>query len=448
MVRRPASLLRRIGGVSSLVLGLAVLGWQPALAQPATPYPVENGSTRDFLRSLGVNTHLEYTDGTYANYPRVIADLDFIGIHLLRDATPAPAGGVPYANYITALHAAALAGNHFDFIASPGQTLATSLNAIESVQLQDSGSVVAVEGPNEINNAQPSYRGLHQEIAARVFQRDLFAAVRASASISHAPVYLYTGGTALSAAQVMTMADATNQHPYPVQSNQPGQHIENAFAGMFGRGPYRKVITEIGYYSQPGNPAGGGVDETVQAKGTLNLLFDAFAQGIETTYLYQLLSAYPNAKTNTDTAFGLFRLDNTPRPAALALHALTTILADAPRAAGTKSSAAAVPRVVIKAIRGLPTIGHHLLLQKRPGVYDLVVWSEPAFWDNNEHRAILVPPTKVAVELGATARTVKVFDPLLGPTAIASKTSTSLVAIEITDHPVVVEIDFNRKTAR
>ena len=117
MIRGPASLLRASWGASLLVLGLAVLGWQPAWAQPATPYPIDTGHTRDFLQSLGVNTHLEYTDGTYANYPRVIADLDFIGIHLLRDGTPAPGGGVPYANYITALHAAALAGNHFDFIA-------------------------------------------------------------------------------------------------------------------------------------------------------------------------------------------------------------------------------------------------------------------------------------------------------------------------------------------
>jgi hypothetical protein len=446
MVRPSASWLRASGGVSWLVLGLALLAPPPALSQPATPYPIESGQTRDFLRSLGVNTHLEYTDGTYANYPRVIADLDYIGIHRLRDGTPAPAGGVPYANYITALHAAALAGNHFDFIASPGQPLATTLTVIETAQARDPGSVVAVEGPNEINNAPPTYRGLHREIAARAFQRDLFAAVHASPSIAHARVYLYTGGIPLSAARVMTMADAANQHPYPVQSNQPGQHIQNAFAEMFGRGSYSKVITEIGYYSQPGNPGGGGVDETVQAKGTLNLLLDAFAQGVETTYLYQLLSAYPDAKTNADTAFGLFRLDNTPRPAALALHALTTILADTPKETGARPASTVAPRVVVEALRGLPTIGHHLLLEKRPGVYDLVVWAEPAFWDNTAHRAILVPPTKVEVALGAKARTVKVFDPLIGPAAIASKAATRLVTIEITDHPVVVEIDFDKGT--
>src|ERR1700710_142493 len=144
MIRGPASLLRASWGASLLVLGLAVLGWQPAWAQPATPYPIDTGHTRDFLRSLGVNTHLEYTDGTYANYPRVIADLDFIGIHLLRDGTPAPGGGVPYANYITALHAAALAGNHFDFIAGTGQPLSTTLSVIEAVEARDPGSVRAV----------------------------------------------------------------------------------------------------------------------------------------------------------------------------------------------------------------------------------------------------------------------------------------------------------------
>ncbi len=90
------------------------------------------------------------------------------------------------------------------------------------------------------------------------------------------------------------------------------------------------VLTEAGYYSLPGGGSWGGVDLTTQAKPRLlNLLFDAAKLGVSRTYLYQLLDAYPDpSNTDMEKHFGLFDINNKPKPVAAAIHNLTTILAD------------------------------------------------------------------------------------------------------------------------
>lgn len=47
-------------------------------------------STSTFVATLGVNVHVEYTDGKYANATNVINDLNFLGISHVRDAVLNP----------------------------------------------------------------------------------------------------------------------------------------------------------------------------------------------------------------------------------------------------------------------------------------------------------------------------------------------------------------------
>ena len=103
---------------------LALLAVAMGLAGPcAGASAAEARRSSAFLATLGVNTHLNYTDGGYADYRRVIADLDYLGIRLVRDAVPNPWGGIPFQNDVTALDALAAAGVRFDMLASPGLSL-------------------------------------------------------------------------------------------------------------------------------------------------------------------------------------------------------------------------------------------------------------------------------------------------------------------------------------
>jgi hypothetical protein len=400
---------------------MAVMGCAPAaLAAQAV-------KTKDFLASLAVNTHLNYTDGTYADFPEVIADLHYLGIHRVRDATPDPSGGIPYRNYLTAIDAMADAGNSFDFIANPGLPVGTSLDQVVAIERAHPGSVFAVEGPNETNNNPVSYKGLHGQAAALAYQRDLYRTVHTFPILRHMSVYYYTGlDTAKSLAG---LADFANVHPYSYQGQQPAARIAAEFGKQFTMAPpYPKVITEAGYFDVPSKA--DGVDDATQAKNTLNLFMDAFAQGSSQTFIYQLVSAYPN--DGSDTQSGLFRIDHSPKPVAVAIHNLTAILADR----GKRDFA---PASLDYAVANLPVTGHSLLMQKSSGVFDIVLWSEPADWNNATHLPIANPPAPATVIITGADGKMAVYDPTLGAKPIAHAQQASEITVQLSDHPLVIE---------
>ena len=51
-----------------------------------------------FIQTLAVVTHVNYTDGAYANVRNVADDLAWLGIHYVRDATPG--ASVPFSSYV------------------------------------------------------------------------------------------------------------------------------------------------------------------------------------------------------------------------------------------------------------------------------------------------------------------------------------------------------------
>ena len=425
---------------SSLALALAVgfaCGYAPraearqsvAVVHPAEAVnAVQALKAADFLASLGVVTHLNYTDGTYANFQAVISDLDYLGIHNLRDATPNPDGGIPYLNYSTALQALADAGNRFDFITWPAQPLSTSLNEIAAVETLHPGAVIAVEGPNETNNNPVVYHGEHGTRGALAYQRDLYQAVHSSGMLRHVAVYYYTG---LDVATNLTgLADFANCHPYSYQGEQPGSRIASEFGKRFPiASSYPKVITEAGYFDVPSKP--NGVDDATQAKDTLNLYMDAFSQGVALTYVYQLVSAYPDQ--GSDTQAGMFRIDHTPKPVAIAIHNLTTILAD-PNPQGF------APALLDYSVAAMPADGQSLLLEKSTGVFDIVLWSEAPNWNDHDHRAIAIAPAPVTVAMTGTDGDFTVYDPMAGIQPIKTEHHAKSIVVSVSDHPLIIEV--------
>jgi hypothetical protein len=382
----------------------------------------------DFLNSLGVATHLNYTDGTYANYEAVIDDLTYLGIHKLRDATPNPWGGIPFDNYVTALEAVSRAGNKFDFITYPAMPLKTTLDQIGAVERYAPGSVIAVEGPNETNNYPVSYEGRRGTAATLAYQRALYHAIHSDPLLRHVAVYYYTGfdvGTTLTG-----LADFANCHPYSHAGEQPAQRIASEFGKQFTMAPpYPKVITEAGFFNVPSMP--NGVDDATQAKDTLNLYMDAFAQGVTLTYVYQLLSAYPNQFS--DTQSGMFRMDNSPKPVATAIHNLTTILADTGHGNVQPSS-------LDYTVAAMPVTGHSLLLEKSSGVFDIVLWSEPVNWNDVTHKPVSVPLTTVTVTMTGTAGDVALYDPMLSSDPLEHERDKTNLVVALGDHPVIIEV--------
>ena len=409
----------------------------PGPTPAPAPAPVRAARVADFISTLGVNTHLGYNDGAYADVGRVIRDLAYLGIRQVRDSTPNPNGGSPYHAYLRSIATAVGAGIRFDFIVDPSLPIPISLDQIARVQQQAPDAVASIEGPNEINNAPVTYQELTGEAAAEAFQRDLYAGVRANPALENHPVFYLTGGRAIDLRAHPGLADYANGHPYPYRGASPGPRIAGEFQTYFTMPlPYARVITETGYFNQPDDPAGSGVDSATQARLTLDLLFDAFKQGVSRTYLYQLLSAYPDPGHHSpDNEYGLFNQDSSPKPVATAIHQLTALLADTGPSAGSFATGS-----LAYAVTGFPATGHSVLLQQSGGTYILVLWAEPGIWNEAAHAPVAAPPSQVIVTLATPAALVQADDPLRSAATMATYPHTDTITLSLTDHPILLRI--------
>lgn len=397
----------------------------------------------NFLGTLGVNTHLPYTDGGYANLSNVESDLAYLGISKVRDTlSNGYAGSAPLSTYVSL----AQRGITFDVLLFVGgnqttASVATSLVLAQALDKAVPGSVSAVEGANEVNNFTLTYNGVGGINGAVALQKAIYATVKADALLPGVSVYYFTGynagsiGVGPNPATTPGLADADTQHPYPNNGQAPLAWVNRTQAlGNETPATGPAVYTETGYSTNGGTS--GAVNQDVQAKYTLDLLMDDAKDGISTTYLYQLMDAYAQGSPQGDDGFGLFGTSNQPKEAATAIHDLTTILADSGSKAATFTLAP-----LTYTLTHLPATGSSLELQKSSGATDIVVWNEPQIWNEAAGKEVTAATVQTTVTLGATYATVKVFDPLVSASAIETLHNVSSLTLALTDHPLIVEVE-------
>ena len=406
-----------------------VAGPPPGAGVLATPLA-------SFVDSIAVNTHVIYYDGGYADLDAVIDNLGYLGVVHVRDALIS-ANFYDQDLYGPWFQKVARAGIRFNLIARGGSAAnpfdpAAAVAGARFVEGLSAGAVESIEGFNEINNWPVSYDGETSYAAAAAAMKALYAAVKADDVLGELSVYDLTGGEfaepELALADITGHADFANQHPYPQRGEQPASVIARGFEHYEGDPP--KVITEFGYYTDPTDTEGwGGVSEDVQAKQTLNGLFDAFAQGVTRTYIYELVDVLPDPTLWTHH-FGLFRSDHSPKPAATAIHNLTTLVA------GTDGEF--TPGHLDFELHGLPATGDRLLFQRQDGTFVLALWNEPDNWDELLHEPLPTTPAHVTVDLGFAFASVQVFDPIMGTTPLATHDGEQTFAVSLDDHPLLV----------
>jgi hypothetical protein len=385
--------------------------------------------TADFIDSIEVNVHLEYKNSKYGDAANALASLNYLGLDHVRDAA-AP----DLLNSSSGFALFANAGVKFDFLTLGNVSPTDLVTRISTFAQAHPGSVAAIEGPNEINNFPFTYEGLTSVNAAVALLDDVVALADATPSLAGVDIYDLTGA-ARSTVLSNDASQFANIHPYPQQGNEPMAVLQNRIGlhSVPGKG---MVITEAGYFTGSGNPSWEGVDQTTQAKLELNLLADAAKLGIAHTYLYQLLDPYADPTGSlVDRNIGLFTFAGQPKQAAVAIHNLTTILAD-PGAAASSFT----PHGLTYTLSGLPASGDSMLMEKSSGVDDLVLWAEPDIWNQVTHTPITVKPSVGKVDFGGQYVDVKVFDPLASDQPIKTFTHVTQVQLAVSDHPVIVEV--------
>ena len=121
------------------------------------------------------------------------------------------------------------------------------------------------------------------------------------------------------------------------------------------------IVTEAGYHNATHKY---GVSEQASAKYLPRLYLEYFNQGIERTYIHQLLDLDSNPQADRPQLnYGLLRYDGSEKPAFVALKNLITILKD------TANSSHQSLEYLDYAIIGNTANINHTLLQKKDGEF-------------------------------------------------------------------------------
>ena len=439
--------------VPFLLLGLWMTLPSHAAEEPTTAMKAD-----DFLKSIGVCTHITQGEDDPA---KIAESLSYAGIRGIRDdGSENPKALQSFVD----VHAKS--GARVVPLPINGN-IAASLQEYET--LSAAGALLAVEGPNEPNNFRVTYKGERSSnktsMPVALFQRDLYAAVKADPRLAGVPVFHSSeaGGSEPDncGLQFLTIpagagalmpdgtkyADYANTHNYVCGHNLKGITEDNIawnaedptlkgeWDGMFveyghtwrGKGfdGYSKdqleslprVTTETGWSTRTG---GGGnrtaISEQEQGKLFLNLYLDAFKRHWSYTFIYMLRDSPGQGY------WGLVDHDYQPKASGTYLHNLTTILAD--------KSSPFKPGVFNYSIPGQPATAHDLLMQKSTGVFELAVWGEQAKGSSD-----------VTVQLGANYPSAKVYDPTVGVTPIQTLANVSAVPLTLSDHAFIIEIE-------
>ena len=387
----------------------------------------------DFIDSLGVNIHSQFYDTPYYDIDQVLASLQYLGIGNVRDAAGYASLQLDRLAYLGEN------GIKLDMMVGvQGDTYANQFALVEKL----APYLRSLEGPNEVNYWEATLDGVGGIAGARAVQKLIADYVSSSAALKDVPIINFSvaasdSGSFAAYGDNSANADYGNAHIY-YGGGATSYSVLSTYVPMANQmNPGQQmVITESGYPTQTSGAGNQGVSEAVQAKYTLNLLLDTYKLGYKATYLYELVDSFQDpTDTNQEAHYGLFNYDWSAKPAAMAIHNLTTILSDT----GSTSDSFTTGTLGYS-VSGLPATGNTLLLEKSSGTYELAVWNEQKLWDSTTLTEIAAKSTTVTVTLDHVFGTVKVYDPLLGTDAQSTYSNVSQLQISLTDHPLVIEM--------
>lgn len=366
----------------------------------------------DFLGTLGVNTHLDFT-GAYKSTANVIAAVNYLGVKLLRDSLAS--------DNDMRLWRPVFERTGAKFWVFLGETNPADMRAqLRYIQpFVAAGMVAGIEGGNEEDDNYPARLGNTLAITA-AFQPTVYA----QGMKWGLPVGQMSFGSGWTSANdwhgnydklgdLSAWATYGNAHTYPNAPNgEPDSSIQRVNGLALLTTPGKPVMTsEIGWdQSKP------GFTRAKVAAWTLDAAFDGVKDGDVAMFYYGLFD-------DISGPFGIMNADGSPRPAGTALHNLTTLLADTGQAAATFKSGN-LAYTLSGTVRGDSAV----LLEKSDGTYWLALWNETAA----THRVTVTLPTSAA--------SIATIDPLTGTVPTATVAAGATAEIAVPSHPVLVKI--------
>lgn len=370
------------------------------------------------IETIGVNTHLRYTDTVY--YTRfddvILPRLKQLGVRYVRERALTAEQHGPDHYFYTRLHELAQLGIRFSLVTDfeHSRRPETRWSALTDINEWLDGAVWAFEGPNEPDRIVdlPPDEWIHR---TRDAQQKLWSTVNSSPGLAEVKVL----GPPLTTwrNQWASLGDLSpylhygNWHPYPgaaKPSMQGGKHmlVDRQLGPQLVSGNKPLVVSETGYTNaiNKGEAGHRPASELATASYIPKLLFEYFNRGYARTFLYEFIDLKPDPTfTKQERHFGLLRNDGTPKPAFEALQRLIELLADP----GPPFTATPLAFTLLGEAEGVETS----LLQKRDGTYYLALWQDVSVWDSTTRVDVVHPPKRLVLQLPKAATTMHVFQP-------------------------------------
>lgn len=380
-----------------------------------------------FVDSVGVNTHISYTNTPYySQWPAILAGLQGMHVRHIRD------GFYPWAagnRFYTEHQQLKAAGIDCDFVVSAAPTP----EQVALVQ-QNAGDMAFLEAPNEVDDQRnPKWAAsllltlpalyLSAQTAgvpvlgpSFVYQSSYPAVGDIAPFINYNNLHVYFGGR---------NPGSAGWGPGDAEGHQYGSFLwwlDNANVDASG---LPSVVTETGYISNS-TVTPYTLPQNIQAKYAPRTFLEAFNDGIVKTYNYELIDEV------SSPGYGLMDGSLNPKLAYTAISNLLGLLEDP----GTSFS----PGNLTYTLTGAASDVHHLLLQKRNGNYYLVLWIEASGY--NEAANVVTPVASQNVQLsieGEVAQNIYAMSDQGSMTTTAVNNEPTLT-IPVTDSVTVVEI--------
>jgi len=364
-----------------------------------------------FRDSVGVVTHIVYYDTAYADWDRVVARLNELGVRHVREgvyANPAPQWRDWNEAYYRAVELAAARGIRFTFgLNPPGRGTGSVDQILQVVAGRLRHAAEALEAPNEMDKY---VGGPRWPSVLSAYGRALHRKAKATRSLRALPILGPSFATPDGPSRVgnqRAWLDVGNIHPYTGGLSPNPRYVKAELARAGVTAPNRPVwATEAGFHNALKSPRAdhAPVSEAAGAVYILRTFLEHFRGGIRRTFAYELLDEQPDPSGRlAEQHFGLLRNDFSRKPAFVALRNMLTVVG---REGGR-------PRLRPLGIEVLGRKGdvRKLVLQKADGSYVVALWRLASVWDRDRRRPLSVAPRRIAVRLPG-ARRVMVADPV------------------------------------
>lgn len=315
--------------------------------------------------------------------------------------------------------------------------------------LTEGSFVEAIEGINEPNNPGMPWYTPEWASRTRSQQELLWNTVKSNPKTAQisilGPSICCNYSDQQKLGDLSAFLDAGNMHDYfgvlnPGSIFYTGSYVidyqRQIQAAVSGSKPM--ISTETGWGTKGAEPT-NEVDAAVQQKYVLRGFLEHRLHGV--VRVFDFLFVDDVTAGPAYESYGLVAVSHTgvlqPKPSYAAVKSLIAALAD--------DGPTIVPTGLSFAFAGDAASVDHLLLQRRDGSFDLIVWLELPGWDKKRDRATAFPPQQVAIVFSTPIKSASLtrFDPQ-GSGALARSGLSVIndrVDLQVTDVPEIVHLE-------